>query len=172
MPRIIEVPGSRDNRGSFSKPFSAHFEHQESFKIREIFWSTNNKGALRGMHFQIPEMQMNKLVWVSTGSIIDVLVDLNAGPNFGVVSSFALSGETNLALWVPKGYAHGFQALEDHTIVNYATDQDYSPNHDKGILWSSINFDWPLNPTEISTRDNNFPALADFETPFKGSKGL
>ena len=69
-------------------------------------------------------------------------------------------------MWVPDGFAHGFQALTDNAIVNYAVDADYAPNNDVGVLWSSIEFAWPLPAGEISERDRGFVDLAEFESPF------
>lgn len=161
--RIIEVPFHADARGVFSKPFSTA---GASFDIHELFWSVSARGVVRGMHFQLPPAALHKLVWVSRGSIFDVVVDLRRGPDYGHAETFELDASAGRALWIPPGYAHGFQSLEDGTIVNYATDVPYVRELDTGVRWDSIPVRWPLEPSHISDRDLTFPGLSQFESPF------
>jgi dTDP-4-dehydrorhamnose 3,5-epimerase len=166
-PTLLSVPYQADARGTFAKPFSAQRETGEEFVAREIFWTTSSAGTIRGLHFQTPPVAGNKLVWVSRGSVVDVVVDVRAHSGFGAVAHFDLTGDRGDALWVPVGFAHGFQALEDDTIVNYAVDAPYAPQNDTGVLWSSIDFDWPLPTGAVSERDQGFFALAEFVSPFE-----
>ena len=166
-PTLLTVPFQVDARGTFAKPYSGQSETGSAFVTREIFWTTSSAGTIRGLHFQTPPMAGSKLVWVSRGSVIDVVVDVRAHSRFGEVSHFDLSGDRGSALWVPVGFAHGFQALEDETIVNYAVDAPYVPANDTGVLWSSIEFEWPLPPGPVSQRDQGFVALKDFSSPFE-----
>ncbi len=154
-----------DHRGAFSKPYSYAFG-SVPFTIRELFWSTSAEGSVRGMHFQLPPAATAKLVWVSRGSILDVLVDVRRGPSYGAVAEFRLSADVGTALLVPVGFAHGFQSLTDGAVVNYAQDHEFSAEHDAGINWRSIGFTWPLPVTATSARDDALPTLDAFASPF------
>lgn len=164
-PSLLPIPFSMDERGVFSKPF--HEKLGVGLDIAELYWTRSAAGSIRGLHFQTPPFAVDKLVWVSSGSIVDVVVDVRRGPGYGAVRSFTLDSATGNAVFVPAGFAHGFQALEDDSIVNYAVDKGYAPDNDTGVLWSSIDFDWPLPPAAISVRDTGFVTLADFDSPFE-----
>lgn len=167
VPLRFETGFSEDRRGVFGKPFTLHSSLGDSYSIREIFWTSSSAGVVRGMHFQVPPTPIGKLVWVSQGSILDVAVDLRDHDGFGSVETFPLDGRTGASVWIPAGFAHGFQALEDNTIVNYAVDGDFDPATDAGVRWDSIGFEWPLPVGAMSDRDRALPALADFSTPFR-----
>jgi dTDP-4-dehydrorhamnose 3,5-epimerase len=166
-PALLTVPYQEDARGAFAKPFFGQREIGAAFVTREIFWTTSSAGTIRGLHFQTPPVAGSKLVWVSRGSVVDVVVDLRPHSGFGAVVHFDLTSDRGLAVWVPVGFAHGFQALEDGTIVNYAVDAPYAPANDTGVLWSSIDFDWPLPAGPVSARDQSFVALHEFASPFE-----
>lgn len=158
-----------DDRGWFQKTFNAEALANiiPGFEIAETYNSLSEKNALRGMHFQTPPYGHGKLVTVLTGSILDVLVDLRRGsPTFGKVVSIELVADAGQTLFLPEGIAHGFLSLEAATIVNYAVSSGYQPDHDHGILWSSIDMDWPVAEPIISARDAEFPYLQDFDSPF------
>jgi dTDP-4-dehydrorhamnose 3,5-epimerase len=167
-PILLETVYSEDVRGNFSKPFSLPNAIGDEYAIREIFWSTSARGVIRGMHFQLPPASIGKIVWVSRGSAVDVVVDLRIHAGHGNVSSFDLDAVSGKAVWVPSGFAHGFQALEDDTIVNYAVDGDFDPVADAGVRWDSVGFDWPIAPGPISARDQSLPTLSEFDSPFMG----
>ncbi len=167
QPSLVPIPFHTDVRGVFSKPFSDASQGRATFAIAELFWTNSSKGCVRGMHFQTPPAKGNKLVWVSHGSLVDVVVDVRKHAGYGEVTSFELNETTASAVWVPVGFAHGFQALEDDTIINYAVDSAYSPGHDAGVLWDSIEFDWPLRVGAMSERDQAFPSLKTFQSPFE-----
>jgi dTDP-4-dehydrorhamnose 3,5-epimerase len=163
IPTLLPIPHQADSRGTFAKPFS---DADGTFQIRELFWTRSSRGSIRGMHFQTPPHDLHKLVWVSRGSIVDVVVDVRRHSGFGAVTSFELSADEGSAVWVPSGFAHGFQALEDDTVVNYAVDAVYAPQSDTGVRWDSVSFSWPLAPGAISERDAAFVALDEFQSPF------
>ena len=165
-PLVLEGVFSRDARGDFHKPYPLPASSGIDFEVREIFWSSSAKGVIRGMHFQFVPDDVAKIIWVSQGSIHDVLVDLREGEAFGTTSIYPLDSRSGRALYVPSGFAHGYQSLEDGTIVSYAQDGVFSPARDAGIRWDTIGVDWPLIPTEISIRDMNHPALNEFSRPF------
>jgi dTDP-4-dehydrorhamnose 3,5-epimerase len=153
----------------FCKPFSEASNAAPSFDLREFYWTRSTVGAIRGMHCQTPPFACNKLVWVSSGAIIDVAVDLRRGAGFGTVTSVRLDAATGSAVWIPVGFAHGFQSLEEGSIVNYAVDAPYSNEHDTGVLWSSVDFDWPLPVGLVSDRDQHLVPLGAYHSPWGDS---
>jgi dTDP-4-dehydrorhamnose 3,5-epimerase len=168
-PILMETTYSEDARGNFSKPFSLPNLMGDDYAIREIFWSTSARGVIRGMHFQLPPKSIGKIVWVSRGSAVDVVVDVRNHDGYGDTTAFELDATSGKAVWVPSGFAHGFQALEDETIVNYAVDGDFDPVSDAGVRWDSLGVDWPLEPGSISARDQALPTLDEFVSPFEVS---
>jgi len=168
VPKLIEYPQFRDERGTFQKVFTRTCIDQidQIFEPKEAFYSVSKRGVLRGMHFQKPGAAHNKLVAVIDGSILDVVVDLrNSSNDYGKTFSFVLNAKQGKSLFIPKGFAHGFYAIDNATVM-YLVDHEYSAAHDDGVLWNSINFDWPdANPT-VSQRDSSFEPLVSFESPF------
>jgi len=158
-----------DERGLFVKTF-----HKPTFEklglhtdFPEEYYSTSKKGVIRGMHFQLPPHDHVKLVYCSSGSVMDVVVDLRKGsPTFGKYAVFEVTSEKNNMIYIPKGMAHGFCALKDQTIMHYKQSTVYSPEHDAGILWSSIDVDWGIDKPVLSERDQGFERFENFETPF------
>ena len=119
------------------------------------------------MHFQYPPYDHNKLVYVSQGSIVDVVVDLRKNSDsYLKVFSVELSSKNNLGIYIPKGFAHGFKTLEDNSIVTYFVDSVYNKKNDNGLLYNSINYDWNLKSPIISKRDLSLVSLEKFESPF------
>jgi dTDP-4-dehydrorhamnose 3,5-epimerase/CDP-3, 6-dideoxy-D-glycero-D-glycero-4-hexulose-5-epimerase len=158
-----------DMRGSFRKIFSC-----DAFKglfpeedIAELYYSVNKKDVIRGMHFQIPPVDHIKLIYVISGNILDVCLDLRSkSRSFGKFFSLVLSGDDASYLYIPKGIAHGFASLEDNTVVHYAQTSCYSPKHDFGIKYDSFGFNWPIKNPIVSDRDQTFPNLVDWNTVF------
>lgn len=167
-PELLNVFHSADSRGVFSKPFSFALE-RVPFEIRELFWTVSAKGTIRGMHIQTAPAASAKLVWVSAGSIHDVLIDLRSGASFGRVSSYELDADSGTALYVPTGFAHGFQALSDATIVNYATSYEYTPEFDTGVNAHSFGYRWPLSDWSGSDRD---AALVELDRWRESNRGV
>jgi dTDP-4-dehydrorhamnose 3,5-epimerase/CDP-3, 6-dideoxy-D-glycero-D-glycero-4-hexulose-5-epimerase len=159
----------RDGRGCFKKVFSRDVFAKLSFNndFAELYYSINNKNVIRGMHFQIPPMDHVKLVYVISGKIHDVCLDLrHDSKTFGTCFDYILSGNDSNYLYIPKGIAHGFASLEDDTIVHYAQTSCYSKEHDSGIKYDSFGFSWNIHNPIISDRDKSFPRFADFHTEF------
>lgn len=160
----------RDARGLFLKTY-----HEAMFKDlglctewREEFVSTSAKGVLRGMHFQVPPHDHEKLVLCLAGRVLDVALDLRAdSPTYGRCAAVELSAEQANGLYLPKGFAHGFLALEEGSTLLYKVSTMHAPSHDRGLRWDSVGFEWPAASPLISPRDAAFPALVDFETPFR-----
>lgn len=159
----------KDNRGEFVKTF--HQPDFESLSLRtdwkEEYYSLSHKNVLRGMHFQTPPADHVKYVCCVTGEVLDVVVDLRKGsPTYGQCYSTVLSPQRGEGLYLPPGIAHGFLSLTDESVMHYKVTSVYSPENDAGVLWSSLSFKWPTNTPIVSERDQNFPIITDFDTPF------
>ncbi|MCW8839087.1 MAG: dTDP-4-dehydrorhamnose 3,5-epimerase [Thiovulaceae bacterium] len=163
-PRIFE-----DIRGKFIKTFNNDFFEKNSLNINieETYYSISHKDVIRGMHFQTPPYDHIKLVYVPHGKIIDVVLDIRKNsPTYGKCFSIELSSNNAKVLIIPKGLAHGFKSLEDNTNVTYMQTSGYAPDNDGGIKYDSFDFDWDSEAPKLSDRDQSFPALKEFESPF------
>jgi len=164
---ILELFSFKDDRGEFVK--TIHKETFEKYNLEyiftESFYSVSKKNVIRGMHFQTPPMDHAKLVYVVSGKILDVVVDLRKGSTFGKHYSVELSDENRKGVYIGKGFAHGFLALEDNTVVEYHTTSSQSKQHEAGILWDSFGFDWGVSNPVLSLRDQNFNSF-DLETKY------
>lgn len=172
----LEIPGvfsvenffSEDSRGVFVKTF-----HYEQFKeagleahFQESYYSRSVRGVIRGMHFQAPPVDHHKLVYVTEGEVLDVIVDLRKSSlTYQRVFSVSLKAFGS-SIYIPKGCAHGFLTLSDRATLVYNVSTVYSKDQDKGILWSSIDFDWGVKNPILSSRDASFPSIMDFDSPF------
>lgn len=157
-----------DQRGCFVKTFHKGQFNEYGFdmEIREEFFSISHKNVLRGMHFQLPPHDHEKLVYCPRGAVLDVLLDLRLGSTYGQVASSKLSAENGHLIYIPKGFAHGFIALEDQTLMLYKTSTVHMPEFDFGILWDSFGFNWGVDQPIISLRDAQHIAFAKFDSPF------
>ena len=166
--KLLKSKAHLDARGSFLKTFHAGFfaANGMDFTPREQFFSVSKKHVLRGLHFQLPPSDHAKLVFCASGRILDLVVDLRRCGNFGRVHSCELGARGSELLYIPKGCAHGFLALEENSTVFYLTDSEHDPGRDAGILWNSIGFDWGISDPVLSPRDAAFPLLAEFSSPF------
>lgn len=166
---ILETSNFQDERGGFQKLFNFDFflENGLDTDFKEIYYSINKKDVRRGMHFQVPPHDHTKVVYVSSGKILDVVVDIRkSSPTCGKCFSIELDNQKAQYLYIPKGFAHGFLSLEDNTIVNYAQTSCYHKECDCGIDQNSIGFDWGINNPIVSSRDLSFPTLNNFNSPF------
>lgn len=160
-----------DVRGNFVKPYHEGQlgELGIEFSLKEEFFSTSSKDVLRGMHFQIPPFDHQKLIYCITGAVVDVLLDLRKeSETYGQSVSLRLNAENRHVVYVPVGFAHGFTSVEDNSCLVYKTDAVHSAEHDKGILWNSFGHDWQVDEDKItfSDRDVNHPSFGDFDSPF------
>ena len=159
---VLDNPSSCDDRGNFTKFFHATNLAKQgiSFTPAESFLTRSKKGVLRGMHFQIGVAAHKKLVTCVKGRVLDVIVDINPNSQyFNQPFSMELSEKKNISLLIDKNYAHGFLALDDDSWMLYSTSTMHDHSLDKGILWSSINFDWPIINPILSARDKAHPGI-------------
>jgi dTDP-4-dehydrorhamnose 3,5-epimerase len=159
---IIELDKLEDERGFFARSYCLkEFEkHGLNPRVVQCNISYNaKKGTLRGMHYQYPKWEA-KLVRVTRGSIFDVIIDLRSGsPSYTQHFSVTLSDENRKMLFIPEGFAHGFQTLEDHTEIFYQMSEFYYPGNDRGIRYDDAVFGirWPEDVNSISERDRSYP---------------
>jgi dTDP-4-dehydrorhamnose 3,5-epimerase len=164
---VLEPEHFEDERGFFARTYCRReFEaHGLDPSIAQCSVSFNNRrGTLRGLHFQTAPHEEIKLVRVTRGAIWDVIVDVRPGsPTFRQHFSIVLSAEAHNALYIPKGMAHGFQALEDETEVFYQISEFYAPESARGYRWDDPAFaiPWPEPVTVISEKDRNLPLFGE-----------
>ncbi len=159
-----------DERGRFVKVFHENVfaEHGLATNFVEEYYSVSHKNVVRGMHFQLPPMDHIKMVYCVQGEVMDAVVDLRMGsPTYGQYALFELSAEKANSIYIPKGMAHGFCAMSEQAIMIYKVSTVYSPPHDAGILWNSVGIPWPIAEAILSGRDQVFPALEHFQSPFR-----
>lgn len=169
---LIEVEALEDNRGFFGRTFC-----RETLKTRGLnphieqcnISFNHKKGTLRGMHYQAAPYEEAKYVSCISGSLYDVLVDLRPlSPTFLQWHAVELSEKDNTILYVPEGFAHGFQTLEDNTKVFYQISQAYAPQFAQGIRWDdpALSIKWPFTKDLIiSTKDLNYPDFTHEKNP-------
>jgi dTDP-4-dehydrorhamnose 3,5-epimerase len=170
--KIIIPKKFSDNRGTFSETYKkSEFTKND---LNETFVQENRsvskKNVLRGLHYQINPKAQGKLVSVQRGKIFDVAVDIRRNsPYFGKYVSIMLESETGTMFWIPAGFAHGFLSLEDNTTVTYKTTEEYSPEHERGIIWNDpdIGIEWPSKDVIVTERDSEFPRFKQAQMNFK-----
>jgi dTDP-4-dehydrorhamnose 3,5-epimerase len=161
-----------DSRGYFMETFSQKVFAENGVKadwVQENQSFSEQKGIVRGLHFQVPPMAQAKLLRVVQGEILDVFVDLRKhSATFGQWDSIHLSAENCKSVYIPRGFAHGFCTLTENVIVQYKVDNYYSREHDSGIRWndSQIGVDWEVIEPILSEKDSSLPFFKDFVSPF------
>ncbi|MDR1359871.1 MAG: dTDP-4-dehydrorhamnose 3,5-epimerase [Deltaproteobacteria bacterium] len=169
---ILEPVRHQDGRGFFMEIWRAEWQKHFGFSrpfIQDNHARSDQRGVLRGLHFQAPPQAQAKIVWASRGAIYDVAVDLRRGsPSFGKWHALVLSSENSLRFFLPSGFAHGYMALEAGTDVQYKVDAYYSPEAEKGLRWDDplLGISWPAIPPLVSERDAALPGWKDFSSPF------
>jgi len=166
---IIDPQVHGDDRGYFVETFRQDkLEAFLGFKVNfcQDNESKSSRGVLRGLHYQLSPSSQTKLVRVIQGSVLDVAVDIRKGsPTFGEHVAVKLSTENKRQLFVPRGFAHGFVVLEDDTVFVYKVDNYYSPENDRGVLFSDskIGIDWTMDALELKLSDKDIkqPLLKD-----------
>lgn len=172
---ICEPTVHGDERGYFVETFREDkLEEFLGYKINfcQDNESKSSRGVLRGLHYQLPPHAQTKLVRVIKGSVLDVAVDIRKGsPTFGKHVAVALSSENKRQLLVPRGFAHAFVVLEDDTVFAYKVDNYYSPECDRGILFSDpeLGIDWgiPQDELNLSDKDKIQPTLSQTNDLFE-----
>jgi dTDP-4-dehydrorhamnose 3,5-epimerase len=161
---LIEPTVFADSRGYFMETF--HSERARSIGINDSFVQDNEShsqmGVLRGLHYQVGAHAQSKWVRVVTGSVWDVAVDLRKdSPTYGQHFGTLLSAKNKLQMYIPRGFAHGFLVMEDHSIFCYKCDNFYSRDAEAGLKYndSQLDIPWPEIEQEyiISEKDQRWP---------------
>jgi dTDP-4-dehydrorhamnose 3,5-epimerase len=164
---LIELSPRGDERGFFMRTFCETSFAQWGLETRFVQHNASRsrlKGTLRGMHFQRPPHSEVKVVRCVRGAVLDVIIDLRAASRtFGQWQGFELTEDNHRLLYVPKGFAHGFQTLVDDSEVSYLVSSSYAPQAEVGVRWNDPRFgiDWPLEPSVQSDRDRIWPDFVD-----------
>lgn len=168
---LVETKCFNDERGFFSELYSKPMWQDAGFN--EVFVQDNlsmsRKGTVRGLHYQLNPRGMGKLVRAITGAIFDVGVDLRKGsPTFGRWIGRELSAANRLALWFPAGFAHGFVALAENTLVLYKCNEWHAPEAERAINYAdpAIGIAWPITPSIVSQKDAAAPRMEAAEYNF------
>jgi dTDP-4-dehydrorhamnose 3,5-epimerase len=163
---VIDPQLLQDDRGFFARSWcQREFEaHGLTPRVVQANLSYNKrKGTLRGMHYQLPPHAEAKLVRCTRGAILDVIADLRPGSaTAGQWIGVELTAENHRMLYVPEGFAHGFQTLADDTEVTYQVSEFYTPGAERGVRYDdpALGITWPLPVSVISEKDRSWPAYA------------
>lgn len=162
---LIELRTIGDARGYFARTFCRDTFAAEGLETEFPQHNTSfsaDKGTIRGLHFQRPPHGEVKLMRAVKGAIFDVVVDLRpTSATYGQWAGFELSADTAQVLYVPSGFAHGFQTLQPDTMVAYPTSHPYTPDAEGGVRFDDpdLGIDWPVPVTEVSDKDRSWPDL-------------
>lgn len=161
---IVELEQYADERGFFARSFCQEefFAHGLQAAVAQCNISFNRQqGTVRGMHFQLPPKPEAKLVRCTQGALYDVIIDLRSNsPTYCQWFGVDLTAANHRSLYIPEGFAHGFQTLEDDTEVFYQMFEFFSPEHAAGVCWDDPAFgiSWPLPVSVIAPKDCSYPA--------------
>lgn len=168
---IIESPVYPDDRGIFREWFKLETLKEfgfPTFEVRQANTSISKMGVIRGIHYSSEINGQTKLVTCTSGSVLDVIVDLRPkSATYGDHLEVELSESLGKCVYISSGLGHGFQALEDNSVVTYLLDKEYSPNNEFGInpVDQNLNIRWPLSDFQISEKDRT---AANFSRTSKG----
>lgn len=173
---VLEPNVFKDERGFFLESYNSN-----SFKkigidcqfVQDNHAYSKDVGVLRGFHFQTPPVAQAKLVWVTRGAVIDVVVDLRKqSPKYGQVFSVELSAVNFKRLFIPKGFGHAYATIMPDTEFQYKVDAPYAPETEGGIAWNDpgLAVDWEKylgkNTPILSEKDKRLSAFSEFDSPF------
>ena len=162
----IKMASSHDDRGSFYKYFmeSAFKKIAPDFSIKEMYFSISKKNVIRGMHFQKKPHEHAKIVYCSLGEIDDVILDLRSrSVTYGMYQKIRLRAESETAIYMPPGIAHGFCSLAELNMVHYGVTSEYESKSDVGIRWDSFGCEWGVVNPIISNRDSKLPSFLNIQ---------
>ncbi len=168
---IIEPQVFTDPRGYFYESYNKEKFVAAGINIEFVQdnQSLSQKGIVRGLHFQAPPFDQGKLVRVIQGAVLDVAVDIRKNsPTYGQNFSIELSAQNRTMFYIPPGFAHGFETLEDNTIFLYKCTDVYNKQSEGGLLWndSELGIKWQSSDPLISEKDKILPLFKDLVSPF------
>lgn len=168
---VVKAKVFWDDRGYFLETYNKlqYEKHGIDVSFMQDNLSMSSKNVLRGLHLQNPPYEQGKLVRVLRGAVLDVVVDIRKGsPTYGKHYKLELSDSNHLALWIPAGFAHGFNTLEDNTLFSYKCTNVYNKESEDAILWNDpdLGIDWNAKDPIISDKDLKAKHFKDFNSEF------
>ena len=159
---IIDIEKRGDNRGFFARTFCAN--EFEKYSLNSKFVQGNmshnaNKNTLRGMHYQSDGAEEVKLVRCTKGALLDIILDIRKdSPTFGQHVAVEITEDNARQVYIPKGFAHGFLTLKEHSEIAYLVSEFYTPGKENGIRWDDPFFkiNWPIKNPILSDKDQNY----------------
>lgn len=169
----VETEVFEDERGMLCEVYRRDAFHEagidNEFKLELV--SSSEKNVLRGLHYQTEPYRQAKLVRCVSGAIFDVAVDIRSeSDSFGEYVSARLTGKDHSAIFIPRGFAHGFVSLAKDSRVYYKIDNEYRPEHEAGICWNDpfVDVDWPVSDPNVSVDDRSHPTLRESDNIKRG----
>ena len=162
MVERIAVQPFRDSRGSLNKLFEKGSSSILGIEIADLYVSRSFRNVVRGLHFQAGEYAQDKYIFCISGRIIDVAVSLNPD-SFGHIVLTEIDSSSNFILRIPGSFAHGIISLEEDTTFLNFSPNPYRPGNEKGILWSSIGYNFSLQSPIVSEKDRSLPTLEQMQ---------
>jgi dTDP-4-dehydrorhamnose 3,5-epimerase len=172
---LIELEKRGDDRGFFARFFCEREFGAAGLETRFVQINnslTVNRGALRGLHYQLPPAAEVKVVRAIKGALWDVIVDLRAdSPTYRKWFGAELNDNNRVMMYVPRGFGHGFVTLTDNAEALYLDSAFYSPEAERGLRWNdpAIGINWPVEPEEMSDKDRRWP---DLDPKFPGVEAM
>ena len=168
---LVEAKAFHDDRGFFLESFKESVFTSNGIDTRFVQdnFSHSAKGVLRGLHYQKNPKAQAKLVTALRGEIFDVAVDIRKdSPTYGKWVGEILSETNHKLLYIPEGFAHGFCVLSEIADVLYKVSREYSPEHERGIIWNDpeINITWPIDKPVLQERDSQLSTLKNADNNF------
>ena len=164
----ITLSPHKDSRGFFMRTYDIQLYKESGINrewVQENHSRSEEKGIIRGLHFQFPPFAETKLIRCINGAILDVFVDLRKGSRtFGQWDSVELSADNKKMVMIPKGFAHGFCTLTKISEILYKVDNFYSKEHECGLIWndSQLNIEWPFRNPTLSDKDKMNYTISNF----------
>ena len=156
-----------DTRGSLKKTMFGDDLNELMGSIKEVICSTSSKDVVRGLHFQTDPSQISKFITCVSGKIIDVFLDIRIeSKTFGEYASIELEGNDNKAIFIPKGFAHGFGVLSEVATVIYLQSGNYEPADDFSINPLTLNIDWGINSPLLSEKDQEAISFEEYKNNY------
>lgn len=158
---VVEPKVFGDERGWFMESYSKRVFEEAGIRaefVQDNHSFSKDKGTLRGLHYQLNPYSQAKMLRCTRGEIFDVAVDVRKGSsNYAKWVGVRLSEKNHKAIFIPRGFLHGFITLTDNVEVEYKTDNFYEKSSEGGVLWSDseIGVDWPIEPKILSDKDKN-----------------
>lgn len=157
---LIKSKKKNDLRGSFLKIFNKKILKSKNinFEIKDCFISNSKKNVIRGMHYDVLKKNNNKLIICTKGEVLDVILDIRKNSNtYGKFCKIKINENDDKMIFIPSGFAHGFQSLKNGSELLYFSSKDYVKLDERGFLWNSFGFNWPIKKPILSKRDTLHP---------------